>query len=31
MEQTFSFQAIPDKDIEYVHQVYRNKHGAKAH
>ncbi len=31
MDDTYGFTAIQDEDIRYAHQVYRNRHGAKAH
>ena len=31
MDDTFGFTVVPAEDITYAHQVYRNRHGARAH
>ena len=31
MEKTFGFTTIPQSDIDYLYQVYRNSHGSVPH
>ena len=31
MKETFGFTGIPQLDIDYLHQVYRNGHGSVPH